>query len=77
MNETEEPSGSISNDSTNRFSVTSFFRKVNRQRFISGCSPKKNEIIHFFDHLGSFSQTQLLVSICLLNKSNKDNYLHA
>uniref|UniRef100_A0A8R1XU50 Hamartin n=1 Tax=Onchocerca volvulus TaxID=6282 RepID=A0A8R1XU50_ONCVO len=59
MNETEEPSGSISNDSTNRFSVTSFFRKVNRQRFISGCSPKKNEIIHFFDHLGSFSQTQL------------------
>ncbi|EJW87052.1 hypothetical protein WUBG_02036 [Wuchereria bancrofti] len=62
MNEAEEPSGSISNDSANRFSVTSFFRKVNRQRFISGCPRKKNEIIHCLSHLKNFAQTQLLRS---------------
>ncbi|VIO89544.1 Uncharacterized protein BM_BM9251 [Brugia malayi] len=62
MNEAEEPNGSISNDSANRFSVTSFFRKVNRQRFINGCPRKKNEIIHCLGHLRNFAQTQLLRS---------------
>uniref|UniRef100_A0A915Q211 Hamartin n=1 Tax=Setaria digitata TaxID=48799 RepID=A0A915Q211_9BILA len=47
MNGIEEPCGNISNDSTNRFSVTSFFRKVNCQRFISGYSHEKSEISHF------------------------------
>ncbi|CAG9537894.1 unnamed protein product [Cercopithifilaria johnstoni] len=58
VNEVDESGGSISNESVNRFSVTSFFRKVNRQRFISGCYHKKNEVIHCLGHLGN-SQTQL------------------
>ncbi|KAL3990839.1 Hamartin family protein [Acanthocheilonema viteae] len=60
MNEAKGPGGSISNESANRFSVTSFFRKVNRQRFINGCCHKKSEVIDFLGHLGNFSQTQLL-----------------
>ncbi|EJD75893.1 hypothetical protein, variant [Loa loa] len=59
VNEAEETSGSISTDNANRFSVTSFFRKVNRQRFINGCCHKKNEAIHFLGHMGNFSQTPL------------------
>uniref|UniRef100_A0A0R3RW98 Hamartin n=1 Tax=Elaeophora elaphi TaxID=1147741 RepID=A0A0R3RW98_9BILA len=76
VNEAEEPAGSISNESANRFSVTSFFRKVNCQRFISGCCHKKNEVIHFLGHAENFSQTQLLRTFScpdLLNVSELDD----
>ncbi|VDK85489.1 unnamed protein product [Litomosoides sigmodontis] len=60
VNEAEGSGGSISNEHANRFSVTSFFRKVNRQRFISGCYYKKDEVIHSRGHLENFSHAQLL-----------------